>query len=141
MDRAEILDIETQIKAQNEPPPRFPSAHHFAETPKGNIYARETYLPADTIVTGKIHKYETINFITIGQVLVANPEQPELNKILVAPYTFVSPPASKRFVMALQDTIWITVHPAESQDLGELESELIIKSYEELTLEERECLG
>lgn len=136
-----LVEIEDHMKGLNEPAPLIPSAHHFANTPKGNIYARETYLPAGSIVIGKIHKYETINLITLGQVLAANPEQPEMNKIFVAPYTFVSPAGSKRFVHALQDSIWITVHPAESEDLGKLEEELIVKDYSDLTLEEKSCLG
>ena len=132
--------LQEQMQASNERA-LIPSAHHFAEIPKGSIYARETYLPQDTVVMGKIHKYETINFITMGHVLVVNPEQPEQNKVLVAPYTFVSPAGSKRLVKALTDSIWITVHPAKSQDLGEIEGELIAIDYSELSLDEKKALG
>lgn len=113
----------------------MPSAHHFAN----GVYARETFVPRGTLVIGKIHRYETINFITLGKVAVVNPEQPEKNQIFVAPYTFVSPAGSKRMVYALDDCIWITVHPAESEDLGRLEEELIVKDY--VSLEEEQCLG
>lgn len=137
MTREEILDVETTLKGVNDPPPLIPIAHHFAN----GVYGREMYMPEGTVLVGKIHKCESINVITMGQVVVANPEQPEMNKILVAPFTYVSPPGTKRLIMALKDSIWMTFHPAKSQDLEELEDELIVKNYDELTFTEREALG
>ena len=137
MTREELADVETTLKGVNEPPPMIPTGHHFAN----GVYGREMYMPAGAVVVGKIHKCDTLNVITMGQVVVANPEQPEMNKILVAPFTYVSPPGTKRLIMALQDSIWMTFHPAKSQDLAELEDELIVKNYDELTLDEREALG
>ena len=115
--REAMEQVEGALKSVNEPPPLIPSAHHFADC---GIYARETYIPEDTIVMGKIHRYSTINFITMGMVKAINPEQPDANKIMVAPYTFVSPGGSKRCVVALADSIWITVHKIKDVDSGQI---------------------
>ena len=142
MTREAVLDLENELKQQNEGHVLCPSAHHFAGISEGKgIYARETFLPEGSIVVGKIHKYSTINFLTLGVVKVFNPEQPELDKIMVAPYTWVSPAGSKRAVHAIRDSLWATVHPAASQDLGELEEQLIVKTYDELTLDEKRSIG
>lgn len=137
MTREELSEIETTLMGSNEPAPFVATGHHFAN----GVYGREMYMPEGAVVVGKIHRYEAINVITMGQVVVANPEQPEMNKILVAPFTYVSPAGTKRLIMALKDSIWMTFHPANSQDLAELEDDLIVKNYDELTLEEREALG
>lgn len=141
--REKMVEVQTLMSGINEPAPRCPVAHHFANLggARGGIYAREIFLPAGTIVMGKIHKYETINFITLGMAKAFNPEQPEEDKIMVAPYTFVSPAGSKRCVAALSDCLWITVHPAESKDLAVLEDELVFKDYDELDAQEKTCLG
>lgn len=136
--REKMAEVEQLMKGVNEPPPQTATQHHFADC---GIYARETFLPRDSVVMGKIHRYSTINFITMGVVKAVNPEQPEQSQIMKAPYTFVSPAGSKRCVAALTDCIWITVHQAETQDLGELEEQLIIKDYSELSIEEKACLG
>lgn len=129
--------MELQEAVAQLPETLFPSGHHFAE----GIYVRETFLPAGSIVVGKIHRYSTVNLITLGMVKAFNPEQPENDKIMVAPFTFVSPPGSKRAVFAIQDSIWCTVHQSSSQDLDTLEDEFIVKDYDQLTQEERKCLG
>ena len=92
-------------------------------------------------MVGKIHRYETVNLITFGAVKSYNPEQPEAGLLMVAPYTFVSPAGSKRIVVAYQPSIWCTVHPAETEDLAQLEGELIVKNYDELDLKERAIIG
>lgn len=136
MSREAVLEIEKAMQASNEPRPGFPTAHHFAN----GVYAREVFIPQGSIVTGKVHRYEALNVLTMGMLKVYNPEQPEMDKIYQAPFTFVSPANSKRCVYAITDCIWMVIHPAESKDLGKLEDELIMKDYPE-TLEDRAAAG
>ncbi len=89
---------------------------------------------------GLIHKHSTINTV-VGKCLAANPEQPEMNTHLVGLTVFESPAGSRRLVMALEDTYWITVHRSDATDLDTLAKEFTAASYEELTLEEKTCLG
>ena len=115
----------------------FPTCHHFAK----GIYVRETLLPANSVCVGKIHRHSTVNIITMGLVKAFNPEQPDLDKFMNAPYTFVSPGGSKRCVYAAQDSIWCTVHATESTDLEDIEEEFIIKDYNQLSAEEKVAIG
>ncbi len=98
--------------------------HHFAP---GN-YAREILIQAGTLVIGKIHKHAHVNVISKGRVSVATEDGVEE---LEAPITFISQPGTKRAVLALEDTIWTTIHPTESLDIESIEREVIANSYED----------
>lgn len=126
--RGEILQLEQamlglpdQLDMEKETPLR----HFFAP----GAYAREMTIPAGTLIVGKIHRHAHINIISQGRVRVAT-EFGEHE--LVAPHTFVSEPGTKRAVLALEDTIWTTIHVTESTDLAEIEREVIAPSYDAL---------
>lgn len=97
-------------------------------------YAREMLIPKGTLIIGKIHKHQHLNFITKGAVTVFTEFG---TKKLVAPCTFVSEVGLKRSVYAEEDTIWTTVHLTEhntESKLSEIETEVIAKDYNELGL-------
>ena len=98
--------------------------HHFSK----GIYARELRIPAGTLLTGKIHKFENLNIISQGDISVFTEEGV---KRIQAPCTLVSPPGTKRIGYAHTDTVWTTIHATEETDLQALESELIAASFEE----------
>jgi hypothetical protein len=101
-----------------------PVEHYFCD----KLYARQIHMPAGTIVVGKIHAKEHISIISAGVALVASEQGSHEIK---APMTFISLPNTKRVVYVLEDMIWTTLHPNESntQDLDELEADLITKNY------------
>jgi hypothetical protein len=111
--------------------------HYF--TPKDEkygccTYAREMFIPKGTIIIGKIHRHQHLNFITKGKVKVVT-EFGE--KYLEAPCTFVSEVGLKRAVYAEEDTLWTTVHLTEFEsesELSQIEQEVISPSYEEMGL-------
>ena len=105
-----------------------PLTHHFAP----GLYAREIFLPAGTVVVGKIHRHAHINTISKGRVFVAT----EFGFVeLVAPVTFVSQPGTKRALVAQEDTIWTTYHPTEETELSKIEEHVIAPSYRALEKE------
>ena len=53
-------------------------------------------------------------------------------KRIIAPYTFVSRPGTKRVGLAHADTVWVTIHATEETDLEKIEEEVIAASYEGL---------
>src|SRR3954462_2469903 len=63
--------------------------HHFSF----GVYARILYIPADTVLTGKLHKFPQINLLRQGDisVLVGNKI-----KRLKAPFVVASPAGTKR---------------------------------------------
>lgn len=107
--------------------------HHFSH----KVYGRELFIPAGTMVVGKIHRNSCLNIILTGKVAVATEDG---ESILEAPLVFVSRPGIKRAVLALEDTRWITAHGSEKTDLEELEEEIIVKSYDALEAEMKAVL-
>ena len=92
--------------------------HHFCH----GVYARQMNIPAGTVLVGKMHKRDCINFIMAGEVEVVSPEGKTRIK---APEIFVSPAGTKRAMVAITDLSWVTVHASEETDLDKLEAELI----------------
>jgi len=97
-------------------------------------YAREMTIPKGTVIIGKIHRHEHLNFITKGKVIVSTEFGQKEYK---APCTFISEVGLKRAVYALEDTLWTTVHLTEHRgeaNLEKMEAEIIAPSYNDLGL-------
>jgi hypothetical protein len=97
-------------------------------------YAREMLIPKDTLIVGKIHRHQHLNFITKGSARVYT----EFGDFVVtAPHTFISEVGLKRAVYALEDVLWTTVHLTEhigEDKLHDVEREVIAPTYEALGL-------
>lgn len=107
------------------PPVDFPLQHVFAP----GVYARTIQLPMGSIILGKIHKHKHLNILSKGKVKVLTEEGGV--EELEGPVTLVSPPGTKRAVVALTDAVWTTIHLTDSTNLKEIEEETIAKTYEE----------
>jgi hypothetical protein len=97
-------------------------------------YARQMFIPKGTLIIGKIHRHQHLNFIMQGKVSVATEFGP---KIFEAPCVFVSEVGLKRAVYAEEDTIWVTVHQTKftgEENLDKMEDELIAKDYDDMGL-------
>ena len=105
----------------------FAVTHHFAD----GIYAREIFIPAGSVLTGKIHKTEHLNIISQGKISVVTESG---KKTVTAPCTMVSPPGTKRAGFALEDTVWTTIHASKETDLALLEQELIAPDFDDLKI-------
>jgi quercetin dioxygenase-like cupin family protein len=117
-----ILAIEERMKTM--PPLEFKVVHHFAN----GIYARELHIPAGSALTGKIHKTEHLCTVAKGDIKVMDHKG---YKHLKAGDTFVSKPGVKRLGLAIEDTIFVTYHPATTQNVDELLSLLVCDTFEE----------
>ena len=111
--------------------------HHFSPIDEKygcGTYAREMFIPKGTVIIGKIHKHQHLNFIMKGKVSVATEFG---KKYFEAPHVFISEVGLKRAVYAEEDTIWVTVHLTEHQgedNLSKIEEEVIAPTYEEMGL-------
>jgi len=102
----------------------LPVKHYFSH----GVYAREMFIPKGTIVTGKIHKYQNLNIMSKGELSVLT----EAGVVRIrAPFTVVSPPGTRRVAYAHADTIWITIHGTEEQDLERIEDHFIAQTLED----------
>jgi len=111
--------------------------HYFTpmdETYGCGTYARQMFIPKGTIIIGKIHRHQHLNFIMQGEVDVLTEHG---TKKYIAPCVFVSEVGLKRSVYAIKDTIWVTVHMTKhlgEENLSKMEEEVIAPTYEELGL-------
>lgn len=115
---AELKALEQAI-ADNCEPAALEETHHFAD----GIYGRELFIPAGTVLTGKIHRHSTLNLLIQGDITVTTPEG---MKRIQAPAVFVSPPGTKKAGYAHTDTRWVNVHPTKITDLAAIEAKFIV---------------
>lgn len=128
--RSLICGLESHMRAEQESgrSPAFdvqegmPLKHLFAP----GAYGRQITVPKDHWVIGKIHKHSHLNFLMQGRVAVLTEDG---LMVMEAPFSFVSRPGAKRLVLALENTVWATVHITEETDLERIEDEVIAKSY------------
>ena len=114
-----------------------PLKHSFSD----GMYVREIFIPAGTVLTGKIHKHSHPNFLLSGEVEVFT-EFEGLQR-LKAPLSMISKAGTKRAVRAITDVVWVTVHsnPSDTQDLKQLESEIISPSFDALEHKQNKQIG
>lgn len=123
----------------------MPLKHSFAP----GMYVRQIFIPKGTILTGKIHRHAHPNFLMSGEVIVVTEERGREH--LKAPMSIISAAGTKRAILALEDTVWITVHATEETDLQKIEDYVIAKDFDAIEpadapkvvqseLTERNCL-
>jgi len=126
--RQDILNLEEAMRGldsyeEGDGPCKI--THYFAP----GIYAREMRMPANCLITGKIHKTSHLNMLSQGRVTVSNKGS---SVTYEAPHTFVSPVGTKRAIYAHEDSTWTTIHPTDLEDPEEIEAEIIAETFEEL---------
>lgn len=94
------------------------TSHHFAE----GLYGRELFIPAGTVLTGKMHKRGQLNVLAQGDITVWTEQG---MKRLQAPAVIPSGAGIKRVGYAHTDCVWITIHATHETDLVKLEEQLI----------------
>lgn len=110
---------------QGMPPAFLPIKHYFAN----GMYAREMTMPADTVITGAVHKTTHFCILSQGRVRVMSEDGIEE---LVAPAIIVSQPGTKRAIHALEDTVWTNIHATNETDLDKLVEELTESTVDQL---------
>lgn len=125
--RKDIQDFE-KVLSKNEDAvfgDAFPLKHTFAP----GVYVREMFIPAGSLVVGKIHKMEHVVILLSGTIQVVTETG---NETLKGPITIVSD-IGKKAVHAITDCVWINVHPnpSDTKDLKKIENQLIAKDYNE----------
>lgn len=131
--RADILKLEDAIRALGGTH-ECQIKHFFAP----GVYARAMFIPADTLVTGKIHLTEHLSIMAKGHMSVSN-EGDSVD--FVAGDVILSKPGAKRAGYAHEDSVWITIHATELTEPEEIEAEITVDTFEQFdNLLEREEL-
>lgn len=120
-DRIATLTLAEQIACIGHTLDKFsqtelPLKHHFAP----GLYMREIFMPADTVVIGRIHKTEHFNILVKGSCLIVHADGSR--EILKAPMTFVSKAGVQKVLLILEDMIWMTTHVTDETDVEKLEA-------------------
>lgn len=88
----------------------------------GGMYCRQVFRHAGVLVVGKVHKKEHFYMIVSGTVAITTDDGA---MEVTGPYLFCSKPGTKRAVLALTDTLCITIHRVDSDTVEDAESELV----------------
>ena len=139
--RQAIMALEERIRhevsgpAGSMAPVECPLEHRFAP----GIYARTIFLPAGSLVVGKIHNHAHVNVLSMGRVSVYTEQGPEE---FSAPRTWISEPGTKRVVYTHEDAVWNTIHhnPTNETDTDKIEEFVIAKTFEQFDAHQREGL-
>lgn len=92
------------------------------------IYGRRAYIPAGTILTGKIHKFEQMNILLKGEIEVLVDTE---IKHLIAPHIVISPPGTKRLARAITDVEWLTILRTDLLDADKIEAQFTCTTEKE----------
>ena len=129
--RTSVVDLENQLLSSESSlvvkgnSDSFPLTHSFSE----GIYVREMKMNKGGLVIGKIHNKTHTWFLMKGHIIVATEEGV---MEYIAP-TYVNAIAgAKRVIEAIEESVFINVHPNPNNitDTDELERILTCESYE-----------
>ena len=129
--RDKITLLESKLLAQENPDivkgnsDSFPLTHSFSD----GVYIREMSMLKDGIVIGKIHNKSQTWFLMKGKIKVAT----ENGTVIYSAPTYVNSSAgAKRAVQALEDSVFVNVHPNpdNTTNIKTLEERLTCATYE-----------
>ena len=104
----------------------LPLTHSFSD----GIYTREIFIRKGMFAIGKIHKSDHTFFLMKGKLLLCSEDGA---KEIDAPFYGTASAGTKRVAIALEDTVFVNVHPNPNniQDIEKLEDIFVVNSYEE----------
>ena len=105
---------------------QFPLKHSFAD----GIYIRQMGMDKDSVVVGAIHNHLHAWFLLTGKITIITESSQEE---FIAPCYVVSTPGVKRVIYAEEESLFVNIHknPSNTQNLDELEAEIVSKNYKE----------
>ena len=116
---AAVDTLECLVKSIPEANQGPPPAHRI--TP--GLYSRRIVVPAGTLIITKTHKKEHQFIVFKGRATVFTERGAE---VISAPYAGVTPAGTRRVVLVLEETDWMTFHPTQETELDKIEDDLII---------------
>jgi hypothetical protein len=123
--RLNLLAFEDAARRQLAPV-ACKTVHHFFP----GLYAREFHMPANSVVTSKIHRHDYLIILVQGRVTMRTEQGGETFEALSVMPAFAG---VKRLLFSHEDCVFITAHPnpSNTRDLMKLEDDLIISDLNE----------
>lgn len=105
---------------------QLPLKHTFCD----GIYIREIIIKKGILAIGKIHKHDHAFFLLKGSLMLFTETGVEE---IVAPFYGKSKAGTKRVAIAIEDSVFVNVHPNidNIEDIQELEEKFVVSSFEE----------
>ena len=105
---------------------KIPIEHFFMD----GVYIRKMTMFKDFVVIGAIHKHLHMCFLLQGHLSVASSTGV---KEYIAPCYIIAEPGEKRILYSHEDSCWYNTHknPSNTEDVRELEKQIVALSYEE----------
>jgi hypothetical protein len=128
--RKTVMSLEKQMLDSDNPlivkgnSNAFPLTHSFSD----GVYIREMSMLKDGIVIGKIHNRSHTWFLMKGKLKIAN----EDGVVTYSAPTYVNAGSgAKRVIIALEDSVFVNVHPNPNNitNIDELEKILTCETY------------
>ena len=98
-----------------------PVVHHFGP----NICIREVFMPKDTLAIGHRQKFDHLNIMLKGKVMILNEDGS--TKVLTAPMIFMGK-AGRKIGYVMEDMVWQNVYSTDLKNIDEVEDFFIEKS-------------
>lgn len=117
-----ILAVEQELL--KHPQHNLPVEHYHIK----GVYARSLFIPAGTLLTGKIHNFESLGILAQGTLRITNGET---SVIVSAPYVSVDKPGIKRLGYAETDCTFISIHRTDAEGVENIENELVSDTFDE----------
>jgi quercetin dioxygenase-like cupin family protein len=94
-------------------------SHHFG----AGVYAKETRIPAGSILIQHKHKYDHLSVLASGSVeLIVD----DVKSIVHAPACLTIQANKHHGVKSLTDVVWYCIHATECTDMDEIDEVLIV---------------
>ena len=126
--RDEVIDVVENIIA-NQPQIECPVTHRFTK----DMYIREVFVPAGTILTSEIHKNEHPHVLSLGKITMWDGEGGEIT--VTAPYCGITKENARRVVLVHEDCIFTTFHVTEAKNVEDAEKDIFV-DYDNILMNE-----
>lgn len=126
--RKNILEIEKQIldHPKSIMGEEFDKVNPVKSTFAGGCYIREIFMPAEQIITTKIHKKDHPFFIQSGKLSIISEQG---KQEIEAPYNGITKAGTKRLIYTHTDCVFITVHATDKLTVEEVTKEVIAEDF------------
>jgi len=118
--RKKIDHLQTLMEAM--PQAEIPVTNTFA----GGVYSREIFIPKGTVLIGKVHLTDHFNICLKGDLTFLTVDGP---KRIVGPTMFVAPAGTKKLAYANEDSVWINMHPAITDNPDHIVDALTVSKF------------
>ena len=106
-----------------------PLEHFFAP----GLYARKILNPKGSRIVTKVHKTEHLHVLVTGKLAIFIEGQGW--KEYTAPHVGITKPGTRRIIVALEDSIFMTFHPTTKTDIENIERDVIYDPAQDKALD------